>query len=127
MFLERDKKTGSRSEEEMISPRKNFLDRIVPFMEKMSGPNIDYSHFFAKSVKRFSIPTQVFFNPFSDAVILLLKLQPELDKEESNLKRLVSYKNSLLIITDISYLVLVPKNKYLQIFKTYKIISILLN
>ena len=97
MYLELGKKTGSRSKEEMISPRKNLFDRIVPFMEKMSGQNIDYSHLFAKSVNRFSIPTQGFFNPFSDAVILLLKLQPELDKEESTLKRLVNYKNSLLI------------------------------
>ena len=64
-------------------------------MEKMSGQNIDYSPFFAKSVKRFSIPTEIFSHPFSDAVTLLLKLRPELDKEKSTLNKLVDYVNSL--------------------------------
>ena len=83
-------KRGSTLEERM-SPSSNLLDRMVPFISRMNG-NIDYSPYFAKSVKRFSISTENFLQ-FSDAMILLL----ELAKDEETINRLVTLKNSLLI------------------------------
>ena len=86
MQLER----GSTLEERM-SPSKNLLARICPFIGKMNG-HVDYSPFFAKAVKRFSISTENFV-PFCDAVIFLLNL----GNDEETITNLVTFKNSLLI------------------------------
>ena len=77
--------------EERMSPSKNLLARICPFIGKMNG-HVDYSPFFAKSVKRFSISTENFL-PFCDAMIFLLNL----GNDEETIKNLITYKNSMLI------------------------------